>query len=74
MKSRRSFIPSQLGRAVAGACFALAVALPLWPRHSLAASITALATNDFLNSIGVVTAFPDRAGPAKCCAIAGFDG
>jgi hypothetical protein len=57
-----------------GACFALAVALPLWPRHSLAASITALATNDFLNSIGVVTTFPDRAGPAKCCAIAGFDG
>jgi len=48
---------------VAGACFALAVVLPIWPRHSLAAPNTAVATNDFLNSIGVVTTFPDRGQP-----------
>jgi hypothetical protein len=63
MKSRRLFVLSRIGRAVVGACFALAVALPLWPRHSLAAPITAVATNDFLNSIGVVTTFPDRGQP-----------
>jgi hypothetical protein len=63
MKSRHSFVPSRIGRAVVGACFALAVALPLWPRHSLATPITAVATNAFLNSIGVVTTFPDRGQP-----------
>jgi hypothetical protein len=63
MKSRRAINPSKILRSVAGACFALAVVLPLWPRHSLAAPNTAIATNDFLNSIGVVTTFPDRGQP-----------
>ena len=50
-------------RSVASACFALALVLPIWPRHSLAAPTVAVATNDFLNSIGVVTTFPDRGQP-----------
>jgi hypothetical protein len=37
--------------------------LPIWPRHSLAAPKVAVATNDFLSSIGVVTTFPDRGQP-----------
>lgn len=41
----------------------LAVVLNLWLRHSLAAPAAAIATNDFLNSIGVVTTFPDRGQP-----------
>jgi hypothetical protein len=63
MKSRRSIPPSKIRRSVAGACVALAVVLPTWPRHLLAASVTAVATSDFLNSIGVVTSFPDRGQP-----------
>jgi hypothetical protein len=63
MKSRRAINPSKILRSVVGACFALAVVLPLWPRHLLAAPSTAVATNDFLNSIGVVTTFPDRGQP-----------
>ena len=50
-------------RPVVSACFALALVLPIWPRHSLAAPKVAIATNDFLNSIGVVTTFPDRGQP-----------
>ena len=50
-------------RSVVSACFALALVLPIWPRHSLAAPRVAVATNDFLNSIGVVTTFPDRGQP-----------
>ena len=50
-------------RSVVSACFALAMVLPIWPRHSLAAPKVAVATNDFLNSIGVVTTFPDRGQP-----------
>ena len=50
-------------RSVVSACFALALVLPIWPRHSLAAPKMAVATNDFLNSIGVVTTFPDRGQP-----------
>src|SRR5665213_1447934 len=46
-----------------GACSALALVLPLWPRHSLAASNAAIATSGFLDSIGVVTSFPDRGQP-----------
>jgi hypothetical protein len=63
MKSRQAFTPSEMLRSVVGACFALAVMLPIWPRHSLAAPITAVATSDFLDSIGVVTTFPDRGQP-----------
>jgi hypothetical protein len=61
MKSRRSMTASI--RSVVSACFALALVLPIWPRHSLAAPKMAVATNDFLNSIGVVTTFPDRGQP-----------
>jgi hypothetical protein len=46
-----------------GVIFALAVALAICPRYSLAAPHAAIATNDFLNSIGVVTTFPDRGQP-----------
>jgi hypothetical protein len=63
MKSRRTITPSKILRSVVGACFALAMVLPIWPRHSLAAPKVAVATNDFLNSIGVVTTFPDRGQP-----------
>src|SRR3984885_12730064 len=61
MKSRRSMTASI--RPVVSACFALALVLPIWPRHSLAAPRVAVATSDFLNSIGVVTTFPDRGQP-----------
>src|SRR3981189_3767385 len=61
MKSRRSMTPPI--RSVVSACFALAMVLPIWPRHSLAAPKVAVATNNFLNSIGVVTTFPDRGQP-----------
>ncbi len=44
--------------SVLGACLLLAL-----PRPSLAAPTTAIATNDFLNSIGVVSTFPDRGQP-----------
>jgi hypothetical protein len=42
---------------------ALAVVLPVWPGPSLAAPHAAIAANDFLNSIGVVTTSPDRGQP-----------
>src|SRR5215210_279101 len=61
MKSRRSMTASI--RSVVSACFVLAMVLPIWPRHSLAAPKVAVATNDFLSSIGVVTTFPDRGQP-----------
>jgi len=37
--------------------------LPVWPVQSNAAASQAIATNKFLNSIGVVTTFPDRGQP-----------
>jgi hypothetical protein len=43
------------------ACVALA--LSLWSRPIFASPVTAVATNDFLNSIGVVSTFPDRGQP-----------
>ena len=52
-------------RVVAGACLALAAVMPTWPRHAFAAPISAVATTDFLNSIGVVTTFPDRGQPLE---------
>jgi hypothetical protein len=63
LKSRRAITLSKIVLAVGRGCFALAVVLPIWPRHSLAAPSTASATNDFLDSIGVVTTFPDRGQP-----------
>jgi hypothetical protein len=62
MKSRRVITPFKI-RSLIGACFAIALLFFLWPRLSLAAPITAVATNDFLNSIGVATSFPDRGQP-----------
>jgi hypothetical protein len=59
MKSCRSITPFKIRSPVVGACFALAV----WPCHSLAAPNTAVPTSDFLNSIGVVSTFPDRGQP-----------
>ena len=52
--------PSKI-RSVAGTC--LALLLTVWPGLSLAAPVTAVATNKFLDSIGVVTSFPDRGQP-----------
>ena len=60
MTSRRVTAPCKLFRAVASACLALVVVVP---RPSLAAPRTAVATTEFLNSIGVVTTFPDRGQP-----------
>jgi hypothetical protein len=61
MKSSRSIIFSI--RPIASVCFALAVALLISSRHSAAAPIIAVATADFLDSIGVVTTFPNRGQP-----------
>lgn len=52
---------TQLRCAVIGARIALAAIVWALPRGALAE--TAAATNDFLNSIGVVTTFPDRGQP-----------
>jgi hypothetical protein len=63
MKSRRPIAMFRLLRFVIAACFALGAALAPWPRDAFAAPRTAIATNDFLDSIGVVTALPDRGQP-----------
>lgn len=55
--------PSRVFRTVVCGCFLLAAVLPMWPHMSRAAPQTASATNDFLNTIGVVTTFPDRGQP-----------
>ncbi len=44
-------------------CLALAVVLSISLRPSLAAPVSAVATTAFLDSIGVVTTFPDRGQP-----------
>jgi hypothetical protein len=49
--------------AIAHACIALVIVPALWIRPSAAAPVAAVATTDFLNSIGVVTTFPDRGQP-----------
>ncbi len=61
-KSSRAITHFEILRSV-GACCVLVVALSIWPCHSLAAPIAAVATDDFLNSIGVVTTLPDRGQP-----------
>jgi hypothetical protein len=63
LKSCRAINPFRLRRSVAITCFAFALVLPIWPRHSFAAPTAAVAANEFLNSIGVVTTFPDRGQP-----------
>lgn len=46
-----------------GALIALATMLVISPQNGFAETKTAIATNSFLNSIGVVTTFPDRGQP-----------
>ncbi len=46
-----------------GACITLAALMLLLPRGAFAAEHTAIATSDFLDSIGVVSTFPDRGQP-----------
>jgi hypothetical protein len=62
MKSLAMY-PSEILRSVVGACLALPAMLLILPHASLAAPNTAFAANDFLNSIGVNTTFPDRGQP-----------
>jgi hypothetical protein len=50
-------------RFLVSTCFAIALVFSLSPRLSLAAPVTAVATSDFLGSIGIVTSFPDRGQP-----------
>jgi hypothetical protein len=57
MKTRRAICLSKILLFVVGSCSLI------WPRYSLAAPNAAFATNDFLNSIGVVSTFPDRGQP-----------
>lgn len=61
MKYRWMITPSIC--SIASVCLALAIVLPIWPRSSLATPRVAVATNDFLDSIGVVTSFPNRGQP-----------
>jgi hypothetical protein len=63
MKSQPLITPHKTFRFLARVCFALTFALPVWPYQLHAESVAAIATNDFLNSIGVVTTFPDRGQP-----------
>src|SRR5262245_24710192 len=63
-------------RSVAGTC--LALILTIWPCLSLATPVTAVATSDFLDSVGVVTRFRIAAsrwpGRSKWCAVAASGG
>src|ERR1700761_8691346 len=52
--------PSRIRRCLVSASIASVLVLGLSPRDTHAASRTAVPTNDFLNSIGVVTTLPDR--------------
>jgi hypothetical protein len=61
MKHRPPPIPSKMLRSV-GVYLTLTV-VSLWPCFTQALPNTAVATSDFLNSIGVVTTFPDRGQP-----------
>jgi hypothetical protein len=63
MKFRRTMIPTKAPRVLVAACVALGIGLRIWPEHALAAANSAVPTIDFLNSIGVVTTFPDRGQP-----------
>jgi hypothetical protein len=61
--SRRAIASSKPLRSVVGSCIGLAAVLLACPRDALAESRAAIATTDFINSIGVVTTFPDRGQP-----------
>jgi hypothetical protein len=54
--------PKAFGQVVR-TCGTLALILTMLSRYSLAAPVTAVTTNDFLNSLGVVSTFPDRGQP-----------
>ncbi|OBQ71029.1 glycosyl hydrolase [Mesorhizobium erdmanii] len=60
LESQAMITTSKMLHFLVGAWLALA---PISPRHALAAPQNAVATNDFLNSIGVVSTFPDRGQP-----------
>ncbi len=62
-RARRLNAPCKRLRPVVGACLALAVALSVKPAALLAAPVAAVATSDFLDSIGVNTTTPDRGQP-----------
>ena len=61
--SSLSVITSRTRRSVAQACLALGLLLFATSEGLLAAPATATPTRDFLNSIGIVTTFPDRGQP-----------
>jgi hypothetical protein len=50
-------------RCIGAGILTLAALQPSLPDRALAANNTAVATNDFLNSIGIATTFPDRGQP-----------
>ena len=63
MTFRRMRIPTEVPRVLVAAGVVLAMGLCIWSRQALAAANSAVPTIDFLNSIGVVTTFPDRGQP-----------
>jgi hypothetical protein len=63
MKCLRAIVSANVLRTLVSACIGLAVVLPIWPSRALAEPRTAVATTDFLNSVGVVSTFPDRGQP-----------
>jgi hypothetical protein len=75
MKVLRAIVAANAFRTLVGGCIGLAAMLPMWPDRALAESHTAVATNDFLNSIGVVSTFPDRGQPlARTIDMIGYGG
>lgn len=65
MRFCRAITPFKTFCYVTGVSIAICAMLVAGPRPSLAAPTKAIATNDFLNSIGVVSTFPDRGQPLK---------
>jgi hypothetical protein len=63
MRSLVTMTMSRLLGVLAGLCAMLALVLPVSPRTTQDALGTAVATSDFLDSIGVVSTFPDRGQP-----------
>jgi len=70
LRRPRGTIMLLLATTMATTCFrsftasaALAVTLVAWPGLAIAEVRTAIATNSFLDTIGVVTTFPDRGQP-----------
>lgn len=61
-KRRRPIARASVSSTV-GECLAIALLLAIWPQGSLAEQRAAVPTADFLDSIGVVTSFPDRGQP-----------